>query len=245
MSCKGPGSIFPGSAGAASLFTTNGLIVRYEIGNLSSYSGTGASLTDLQGNCNATLRNSPSYSANPGCLTFNGTNSYIITNTNLNPKLSPTNTSTVISIFLWTYMSDNGVLVSEQGATTIDRAWYDSQIERVGGTLRFSVWSNGAGFPSTVPTFLNTWYYVGFTYDGTTLRGYVNGSAAGSATYARQSPYNNGYGLYYAIGAGTVTNLGDGTYSNMRLGAFHVYNTALSATQVSNNFIAARGTYGV
>ena len=242
-SFAGPISFFPFTTG--SVIVPTGLILNYDIGNASSYPGTGATVTDLQANSNATLFNTPLYSFN--YLTFNGTNQYLTTNTSLNSKLSPANTSKVISIFLWAYMSDDGVLITELGQTTLNSGWYDSQIERVAGTLRFSVWSNQPGFASTVATSLNTWYYIGFTYDATTLRAYVNGSAAGTATYARQSPYvdGGGAGLHYAVAAGAGTNLGDGTYSNMRLGAFQVYNIALTAGQVLTNFQAGRGRYGV
>ena len=239
----GPISTRPFTSG--SVIVSTGLILNYDIGNASSYSGAGSTVTDLQANSNATLFNTPTYTS--GYLTFNGTNQYLTTNTSLNSKLSPANTSKVISIFLWAYMSDDGVLITELGQTTLNSGWYDSQIERVTGTLRFSVWSNQPGFASTVATSLNTWYYIGFTYDGTTLRGYVNGAAAGTGTYARQSPYvdGGGTGLHYAVAAGAGTNLGDGTYSNMRFGAFQVYNTALSAGQVTTNFQAGRGRYGV
>ena len=239
----GPISTRPFTSG--SVIVSTGLILNYDIGNASSYPGTGATVTDLQANSNATLFNTPTYAS--GYLTFNGTNQYLTTNTSLNSKLSPANTSKVISIFLWAYMSDDGVLITELGQTALNSGWYDSQIERVTGTLRFSVWSNQPGFASTVATSLNTWYYIGFTYDGTTLRGYVNGAAAGTGTYFRSSPYvdGGGVGLHYAVAAGTGTNLGDGTYSNMRLGAFQVYNTALTAGQVSTNFQAGRGRYGV
>lgn len=241
----GPISTRPFTSG--SVIVSTGLILNYDIGNASSYPGTGATVIDLRANSDASLLNTPTYTASPGYLTFNGSTQYLVTNTSLNSKLSPVNTSKIISIFLWAYMTDNGVLVTEMGQTTLNSGWYDSQIERVTGTLRFSVWSNQPGFASTVATSLNTWYYIGFTYDGTTLRAYVNGSAAGTGTYTRQSPYvdGGGAGLHYSVAAGAGTNLGDGTYSNMRLGAFQVYNTALTAGQVSTNFQADRSRYGV
>ena len=239
----GPISTRPFTSG--SVIVSTGLILNYDIGNASSYPGTGTTVTDLQASSNATLFNTPTYTSN--YLEFNGVNQYLTTNTSLNSQLSPANTSKVISIFLWAYMSDNGVLITELGQTTLNSGWYDSQIERVTGTLRFSVWSNQPGFASTVATSLNTWYYIGLTYDGTTLRGYVNGAAAGTGAYVRSSPYvdGGGAGLHYSVAAGAGTNLGDGSYSNMRLGAFQVYNTALTAGQVLTNFQADRSRYGV
>jgi Concanavalin A-like lectin/glucanases superfamily len=227
-----------------------GLICRYEISTPGSYSSAaGSTVTDLVGNSNAVTQNSPSYSSPgqstgiPGYLEFNGSTQYLLTQTSLNPKLSPANTSTVIAVFVWAYMSDNGVIVSELGQTTINAGWHDSQIERVTGTVKFSVWQNATGFASSIPTSTNTWYYIGFTYDGSTLTGYVNGASAGSAAYTRTAPYSAALGLHYGLAAIDSTSLGDGTYAACRIGAFHVYNTAISTAQVLSNFNAQRNRY--
>jgi hypothetical protein len=238
-SFSGPKSVLFKTPGG---FTLNGLILRYIIGDTDSYSGTNT-VTDLQANSNATLVNGPTYSIN-GYLNFDGSNDYLITNTSLNSKLSPPTTSTVISFFCWIYLQDNGVIISEQGTTIPDSNWFDSQIELVSGILRFSVWPYNFGtskITSSISTPLNNWYYVGLTYDGTTLRAYVNGSLAGSSTYARQTP--SASGLYYTVGFGCVTNQGDGTYAKLKLGDFHVYNTALSNQQILNNYNATKNNY--
>ena len=224
---------------------TTGLILNYDMSNSSSYPGSGTAVTDLQGNSNATLSGGPTYSSNNGgYLTFVGASSQsLLLNTSLNSVLSPANTSTVISFFVWVYLTGNGVIVDE----TSNTGWHDSQIEMVAGTLRFSVWSNGTGFASTVATPLNAWYYVGLTYNGTTLSAYVNGAAAGTATYSRQTPYNNGSGvpLKYGIALADGTNLGNGEYGNFRWGAFQVYNTALSGANVLSNYNATKSRFGL
>ena len=140
---------------------------------------------------------------------------------------------------MWVYLTGNGVIVTETSTT----GWHDSQIEMVSGTLRFSVWSNNPGFASSISTPLNNWYYIGFTYDGTNLRGYVNGSlAVTSGTISRSTPGSN---LYYAIAHADNTNLGDGTFSNMRFGGMQVYNTALSTNDVLNNYNATKSRFGL
>ena len=224
---------------------TSGLILNYDISNSLSYPGIGTTITDLQGNSNATLTGSPAYSSsNGGYLTFVGASSQsLLLNTSLNSVLSPANTSTVISFFVWVYLTGNGVIVDE----TSNTGWHDSQIEMVEGTLRFSVWSNGTGFASTVATPLNSWYYVGLTYNGTTLSAYVNGVAAGTAAYSRSTPYNNGGGvaLKYGIALADGTNLGNGGYGNFRWGAFQVYNTALSGANVLSNYNSQKSRFGL
>jgi hypothetical protein len=58
-------------------FTLNGLILRYEISDNDSYSGSNT-VTDLVGNSNATLVNGVTFSnTNKGCLLLDGINDYI------------------------------------------------------------------------------------------------------------------------------------------------------------------------
>lgn len=227
-------------------FTLPGLILRYELRDDNSYTGNNNTVTDLIGNSNATLTNGPTFSSN-GYLNLDGVNDYLLTNTSLNSKLSPVNTSTVISYFIWIFPKDNGVIVSELGQTSPNTGWHDSQIEIVSGVLKFGLWTVSGldSFSSSVSVTLKNWYYVGLTYDGTTLRGYVNGQLAGSKTVNRWSPYNNGglVGLYYAIGAADSTSLGDGTAAKIKLGAFHIYKTSISNQQVLNNYNAQKSNY--
>jgi hypothetical protein len=139
-------------------FTSNGLILRYEISDRDSYSGTN-SVTDLVSNSDATLYNGPTYSIN-GYINFDGIDDYLSTNTSLSSKLSPTNTSNIISHFTWVYPTDNGVIVSELGQTTSNILWHDSQIEIVGGNLKFGLWTLPAGLTSSnssIPTPFYNW----------------------------------------------------------------------------------------
>ena len=217
-------------------FTLNGLILRYEISNTNSYSGTN-SVIDLVNNSNATLVSGPTYSIN-GYLNFDGVNDYVMTNTSLNSKLSPNSSSTIISVFIWIYPQDNGVIITEQGDTSLNGlGWHTSIIEIVSGQLKFSVWPLTSIITSSIS--LNNWNYVGLTYDGTTLRGYINGQLAGSVSFTREAPPN----LHYAIAAEDSTDLGDSTYAKMKFGAFHVYNTALSQQQVLSNYNYTKSNY--
>lgn len=217
-------------------FTLNGLILRYELKDSSSYSGT-TTVTDLVGNSNATLINGPTYSTN-GYLNFDGVNDYVMTNTSLSTKLSPPNTSNVISVFIWVYPQDNGVIVTEQGDTNLNgTGWHTSIIEIVSGQLKISVWPLTQIITSSIS--FNKWYYIGLVYDGTTLRAYIDGQNIGSAVFTRLTPPS----LHYAIAAEDSTDLDGqvlsgpgGTFAKMKFGSFHVYNTALTGQQILNNY---------
>jgi hypothetical protein len=72
----------------------------------------------------------------------------------------------------------------------------------------------------------------------------VNSQLAGTKNLIRDTPYNLGStGLHYAIGASDSTSLGDGTPAKMKLGAFHVYNTALNEQQILNNYNTTKSNY--
>ncbi len=224
-------------------FTFNGLILRYELKQPESFTGSNI-ITDLVGNSNATLINNPTYSTN-GYVNLDGINDYAITNTSLNAFILPPDTSNVISYFVWIYPMDNGVIITEQGVSSpLNFNWHDSQIEIVSGVLKFRLWST-LSINSSIPISLNKWYYVGITYDGNSMRAYVNGQVAGETSGVRLTPYNDGggLGLFYGIGANDNTNLGDGTFAKMKFGAFHVYNSGLTTQQVINNYNSTKSNY--
>lgn len=227
----------------------SGLILEWDVQNLSSYPGSGTTITDLESHSNGTITGTVTYtSGSPKYLTIEGSSTeYVQSISGLNSYLSPVNTGTAISVFMWVYPTSNGVILSEQGSLPPpDSGWYDSQIELIGGTMKFRVWPLGSPYlSSTIATPLNAWYYLGFTYSGTTLTAYVNGQNAGSTTLTRQSPGNNGFNLYYNLGYPTFTNMGSGVGSTFRFGALQVYNRGLISSEVLSNYNSTKSIYGL
>jgi hypothetical protein len=224
-------------------------ILCYDFTNRLSYPTTGTVVTDIFKNSDGTLTNSPTYSAfTSGSMYFDGVDDFLITNTDLSPFFAGTspNKSETNSIFTWVYPMDNGVIVSEQGTSpTPNLGWHETVIEMVSGNIKFGMW-NGAGitsFSSTTATPLNNWYHLGLVYDGSTLKGYVNGVSAGTVTFNRQAPYNGGFGLYYGLGISDITNMGDGSYARMLLSRFEVYNYALTQSQVTYNYNTTKSRF--
>ena len=226
-------------------FVSNGLILNWDVQNSSSYNG-GGTITDLQANSNGSVVGTSFTTGSTNYVTLNpGNGSYILSSKNLNPVLSPANTGVNISHFIWVYPTADGVIVDELGANSLSPVWHDSQIEIVGGQLLFRVWNLSSPYlTSNTAISLNTWNYIGLTYDGTNLVGYLNGTNVGSVNYpGRLSPGNNSAGLHYGLSVDDITNMGDGTGADMRFGAFHVYNRALSSSEVVQNYNATRGPY--
>lgn len=242
LGSDGFGSGF-GFSNIKSSIITRGLVLHYDIRNQASYPGTGALVTDLASSSNATLYGGVAYS--DSYLQFDGSNDTLITNTSIASKV----TTDITSIVMWAYPMDNGNLLSEVGSQALPNAsgWHASVVEMVGGTMKFGLW-NGLSIStitSSVSTPLNSWYQFTIVYDGTKLNAYVNGEPVGTNTFARANPVENGNGLYYAIAATDITNMGDGSYANMRLGQFLVYNVALTQEEVTQNFNGTKRLYGL
>jgi|GEM_PF-2366100 hypothetical protein len=212
-------------------FITGGMTIRYEVSDANSYSGS-TTLTDLMGNVNAALYNNPTYtSTGTKYLNLNsGASTYLLTG-----SIGSTYNE---SVFMWVYPTADGVLLSELGGSAINSGWHDSQIEMVGGTMKFSLWPSSV-ITSSVATPINMWHYVGYTYDGTTLTAYVNGTIAGSINVTRSAPAD----LYYGIGGLEGTHMGNGGYGNFRLNAFHYYKRALSLNEVKLNYNSTLSKY--
>lgn len=220
---------------------SSGLVAQYLI---SDYSGSGTTLPDSSGNGrNATLSGSPTY--NTDYFTFDGTNDYFIS-----PDLDTALATETHTTECWVYFTAGGVITSYLGQASINTSYHHSAIEIVSNQPEFGLWNTG--IQSTGPTgslSTSTWYQITLTYDGSTCRGYVNGSLVGSVAVVWDSPYDGGpsegSAFHIAFGATDVTNQGDGTYFNGRFGVTRIYNRALTAEELQENYQATKATYGL
>ena len=114
------------------------------------------------------------------------------------------------------------------------------QLYRNGSRAQFWIGNgsiNGGVIGGTVPA--TGWTYLAGTYDGTTIRLYVNGVQAGSAAFTGSVP------------AGTATGIGigynpayAGDFINGLIAECAVYGTALTASQVAARYTAGPGITG-
>ena len=201
-------------------------------------------LVDNINSKNATMYNGPVRTTSGGdYVQFDGVNDYAITG---NLASSFPNSSNVQTIQLLCYPQDPGVLVSELGVASASSGWHEAVMEiTTSGTLKVGLW-NGTAIASISSTIaMNTWHLITMTYDGSTLRGYLDGDYFGATTFSRDVPHAySGNGMYYALGKEDATNMGNGTYANFRLGAFQIYNRALSADEIDRNWMSISYRYG-
>lgn len=77
---------------------------------------------------------------------------------------------------------------------------------------------------------VGTWYHIVFTYDGSTVRGYINGASVGSVA----SSGNGGSATGYSSGVYVATSNGGGSnFLSGMIDEFGVWSRALSADEVS------------
>lgn len=171
---------------ASSALTANGFwnsyvepLVYLDSGISSSYPGTGSTWFDLTTGNNATLINTPTYSSSfDGILQFD--------NTSLEYATIP-NIGTIQNWTLEVWVRFTSSLTGQISMVVGNQFNLSSSINFTIGTnsapTSYNIvagffqngWYNTTGFAPT----LNTWYQIVGTYDGSTIRQYVNGSASG------------------------------------------------------------------
>lgn len=82
---------------------------------------------------------------------------------------------------------------------------------------------------------LNTWYYITCVKNGATTNVYLNGTYLSAGSVA--SPKTRG--------TSAITLFEDYDASMAQVGCLHVYRRPLTATEISQNFAAIRGNYGI
>ena len=210
---------------------TSNLLFYYDAGNLISYPKSGTStrnLTSLSTNV-GTLNNGVGFSSNNGgYFTFDGTDD----NINIGTVGGYSNQMTCEAWF----------------RTTSSASWKDMICGPVGDvifTVNGNVINFGSQGNSPIPhtnysnTVVNTgaWFYAAATYNGSTVNIYINGVL--DATYARtgsQTPGN--------LRIGSSDN-GAGEFYNGDLPIVRMYSTALSQSQIIQNFNSQKSRFGL
>jgi hypothetical protein len=226
---------------------TENLVSYYDPSNSASYPGTGTTITNL------------AVPALPGTMSN-------ITYTD--PYFSYNGTSSQISI------ADNAALEPGAGDWTME-AWFritafgSSQVvlgkfdnggaaQHVGYSIRLNTTGNlfaqlgsGSGAGATLfvnstnyQTVINTWYQVVYVFTNVaanSLETYINGSSIGSVAHSLASILNTTNPLYLgSYNGGEFPQWLTGSTGVVRL-----YNAALTASQVLQNYNADRSKYGL
>jgi hypothetical protein len=212
---------------------TNNLTSYLDAGNPRSYSGSGVTVNGLVGGIGGTFVNGISFSSsNSGTFVLDGTNDYI------NGDTTSNNFTGDLSAEIWFNLSatvNDWVRVIGKGDSS-NRTfgfWYNTfdsvfLYQRYGASSIVS-----AVYNISIQT--NTWYHVIVTSNGSTHKLYLNGVDVQTQTgagpfYSSSSTLKVGYGEIH-------------TYHNGRIGLYRIYNRALTAQEVLQNYNATKMRY--
>ena len=213
---------------------TTGLQLYLDAGNASSYPGSGTAWTDLSGNSrDGTLTNGPTYSGtNGGSIVFDGSNDYV----------QCTGSLTVTAATFVTWIKRNGSqgtydgILFSRGTNTTGMNFYTSN--QLGYHWNDSSstynWSSGLTIPDA------TWCMIAVSVTSTAATAYLcqtGGTTTATNTVNHASSLLNDIKLALDDAASR--------YFNGNIAIAQLYNIALSAGQVSTNFEADRGRFGV
>jgi hypothetical protein len=215
----------------------DGLVLCLDAANSKSYPGSGTSWIDLSRNeNNVTLQNGPTFSSgNGGTIFFDGTND-CASKTSINVSY--------LTIDVWAkwtqFFSDsNGhALVSNSNSATNGYLLYQSTASPYNKIQAFVRGSSINAFQSNSALSTGVWYNIGFTYNGSTNNIYLNGILDNSVTATvgaiTASSANFIIGATYTVGS----NPFNGNIANVKL-----YNRALSASEILQNYNATKGRF--
>ena len=213
----------------------SGLVLSLDAANRKSYPGSGTTWTDLSGiNSSGELVNSPTYnSSNLGYFQF-VTDDYVrIPNSTVLDTQTPT-----VEVWVKTNATNQNGFWFEKGEVNSQYSLFQE-----GGSILWRMNIGGITQLSAVTSsFMNTsnWYQVVGTYTSGTRRIYINGVLVNSDTQSGTIATNAGGMSIGVFGGYTGVR---GYFYNGNLAICRVYNRALSAAEVSQNFNATRGRY--
>ena len=217
---------------------TDGLLFNMDAANMASYPETGTTVTDTVGNIAGTMTSAEM---------FISSNANVVANFNFDGSDDSINFGDILdaptsfSIFSWINVFDDSefpIVVKGIGALNIR----EYALYVFGGKVQGSIADESAGDVdhlqgSTTITEVE-WINVGTTWDGSTLRVYLNGVIDGSVSTSVTEIENLSTPLY--IGQDASPDFARGRISNTQ-----IYNRALSATEILHNYNALKGRFGL
>lgn len=220
---------------------TDGLVLALDAADKNSYPGSGTTWTDMSGNGNnGTLTNSPTFnSANGGSIVFDGVDDFVIDSSTVNIPVGGSDRT----IQFWTLPTTNTNNFVQLGTGGGGNQIYLVQFYFTGVNNLFT---DGINNPNNLtitgaelPT-LNTWNHITFGNTGQNWFYYLNGALTKSGTWPTTI---NTVGQKYIVGKRDDVGF-QNTFAG-RISNTLIYNRALSATEIQQNYNAQKSRFGL
>jgi hypothetical protein len=218
---------------------TDGLVLCLDAANHKSYPGSGTSWFDLSGNNNSgSLVNGTSYSTNNnGIMSFDGSNDHVL--------IGRSNTNNI---------TGNQITFGAWVFPTVSNKYQLILVKSLGATRQYGMFLSGNGTSQIYRTLtgvvgegdvalstnwgVNAWNYILLVYNGSTIKIYLNANevfsqnATGNITTTNTDVYIGGDPAEPYFLSGNIANA-------------VIYNRALSAQEISQNFNTQRSRFGL
>jgi hypothetical protein len=222
----------------ATTIIQQGLVLNIDAANPYSYGGAGTTVYDTSNTALSWTATNTTYNSDPiKYFSFNGSNSSLVSST------STAYDSQTITMECWCYPNSLNQLgfLFEKGAVNSQYSMFFSTtntfyFRTFGGTIN----NQDLTFTTTTYLTVSAWNHIVCTYNGSSKVIYVNGAQA--ATVAASGTLQTGQTNQYI---GKYGNAGDNYPFNGRIAESRVYNIALTAAQVLQNYNATRTKYGL
>jgi len=227
---------------------TNGLVLCLDAGNAKSYPGSGTTWTDLSGRGNnGTLVNGPTYSSsNGGYLSFDGVDDYV----SVNISNFFTSYSQQITMESWVYVPTSATWTNGSYGNIFGRGNFDGSHglvrtttdNQVGFYCRQIQTVSFAEVQSLGTITRDTWYQLVGVWTGSGTQLYINGVLVDSDSGSLGDTENN---VSFEIGRNIAFSGSNGNYFSGNQTGCKIYNKALTASEIQQNFNATRGRFGI
>lgn len=226
---------------------TSNLVLWYDPNISTSYPGSGSTITNLANTSLPGTLSNITYT--DPYFSYNGSNSQVTIADNA--LLEPGSGDwTMEAWFRPSLFGTSGVILGkfDNGGGSQDVS-YSIRIN-AGGSL-FAQLGSGSGSGATLfvnstsyQTTVNTWYQVVYVFKNgatKTLETFINGTSIGTVNHSLSSILNTTNNLYI----GSYNNGEYAQWFDGRIGVTRLYNTALSAAEVAQNYNATKSFYGL
>jgi hypothetical protein len=220
---------------------TNGLVLNLDAAKRDSYPGVGTSWRDIVSNTvTGSLLNGPTFnSGNGGSIVFDGVDDGVSIQHNSNIDIR--NQITMECFFKLNSFTPGGPS-ADRTALIIKSYSYYLTINTTGKIDTYFYGTNtGAYYTSNSSVSLNQWTQAVVTFNGNTVNWYINGNLDKSQSQTGTITPDQNADL--GIGREVFANYGRGL--NGTISKVLIYNRALSASEVLQNYNALKGRFGL
>jgi len=210
-----------------------GLVLHLDAGNIRSYPGSGTAWTDLSGNGNnGTSVGSPTYT-NP-YFTVNGSTQYFTLAT------TPLTSVTTCTMLMWIFNAASqtpsaGLFFNRSGTNVCGMNFQFTNPTRLGWHWNGDAATYNYDTGLTIPQ--GSWSMVAVSVGATSTTHWVN-------TDSNTQSFTTVAQTFDTVNIGRESTLTGRSFTG-RIGLAQLYNRALSATEIRQNFYALRGRYGI